>query len=109
GGIFVRLDAQGKEVKSFPVGQSNLGGFDILANGHLLVPQYPHGKIVEFDANGKSVAEINLPLPTAAFGLPNGHILTASQNNPSVLELDRHGKKVWEYQTEGRPWQVKRR
>src|SRR5439155_19556512 len=65
-GIFVRMDRNGKELTRFPVNQSSMGGFNILPNGHLLVPQYAIGKVVEFDADGKVVWETPAQFPVSA-------------------------------------------
>jgi len=109
GGMFMRLDTKGAELKSFPVGQTSLGGFAVLRNGHVLVPQYGQGKVVEFDPNGKAVWEAQTPMPSSASRLPNGNTLVACQNNQCIIEVNRAGKEVWRYNVNGRPWQVRRR
>jgi HEAT repeat protein len=109
GGMFMRLDTKGAELKSFPVGQTSLGGFSVLHNGHVLIPQYGQGKVAEFDANGKVVWQADVPMPSSASRLPNGNTLVACQNNQCIIEVNRAGKEVWRYNVNGRPWQARRR
>jgi HEAT repeat protein len=109
-GMCIRMDTKGKEIKSFSVGNvSYYGGLEALPNNHILVAQYNNNKVVEYDADGKSVWETTVQWPTTASRLPNGHTLIASQDTQQILEVDRNGKKVWEYKTSGRPWRVRRR
>src|SRR5207237_8598582 len=55
-GKCVRLDKEGKEVASFDVAErGGTGGIDLLPNGHVLLPLYTQGKVVEFDDKGKEV------------------------------------------------------
>jgi HEAT repeat protein len=111
-GTCMRLDSNGKELKSFPVGQVILGGIDVTPTGHVLVAQYNNQKVVEFDLEGKSVWEAQVTLPTSVFRLPNGNTLVASQNTAQVVELDRAGKQVWEYKNSQfpgqQPWKARR-
>lgn len=113
GGAVLRLDSSGKEVKSFQMGNPVHvpGGFDLLPNGHLLVALTWNNKIVEFDADGKTVWEAMIQQPLSAVRLPNGNTLVAGQNWPAKLqEIDRAGKVVWESpQLTGRPSRIKRR
>jgi HEAT repeat protein/outer membrane protein assembly factor BamB len=110
GGMCLRMDTKGKELKSFSVGNINYYGcLDVLPNGRMLVAQYNNNKVVEYDAKGKSVWEATVQWPTAVSRLPNGRTLVVCGDNQLILELDRRGKKVWEYKTEGRPWRARRR
>jgi hypothetical protein len=109
-GQFRRLDAEGKEVKSFPVGNVQIfGGMDVLSNGRVLVPLYYNNKVVEFDAEGKNVWEATVQWPTSAVRLPNGNTLVSSNGTQQVLEIDRTGKVVWQQKLDGRPWRARRR
>jgi outer membrane protein assembly factor BamB len=108
-GSCLRLDAAGKELKSFPCGQTTMGGLDVLPNGRILIAQYSGNKVVEFDPDGKMVWQAPVPTPTSAVRLPNGNTLVASTMGQQVLELDRTGKTVWEYKNPQRPWKVRRR
>jgi hypothetical protein len=108
---YIKLDASGKELKTFSVGQvSYTSGFDVLPNGRILVPQYSSGKVIEYDPDGKSVWEATISMPNSATRLPNGHTLVSSHNTQKLVELDRSGKVVWEHkQANSRPWRARRR
>jgi hypothetical protein len=110
-GTCTRLDAAGKEIKSFPTGTVSFLGctIDVLPNGHVLVPVYKTNKVVEFDADGKAVWEADVNNPVSAVRLPNGHTLAASTLGQRVLELNRKGEVVWEHKTDGRPRLARRR
>jgi hypothetical protein len=110
-GMFVRLDSSGKEVKRFRLALGiNFGlGFDVLANGRVLVPHFRNNKVVEYDADGKPVRELPVELPDSAVRLPNGNTLVASQNTQRVAEVDPQGKVVWEHRSDGRPLRATRR
>jgi HEAT repeat protein len=111
-GTCLRLDATGKELKSFPVGQVILGGIDVTPQGHVLVAQYNNSRVAEFDMDGKEVWQAQVQLPTSVFRLPSGNTLVASQNTAQVVELDRAGKVVWEYKNQQfpgqQPWKARR-
>jgi HEAT repeat protein len=109
GNLCQHLDATGKELKSFAVGQVGMGGLDLLPGGHVLVALYNDYRVVEYDAEGKVVWSAAVPAPTSAQRLPNGHTLVASQGNQQVLELDRAGKTVWEFRNGQFPWCARRR
>lgn len=110
-GNCVRLDAQGKELKSFKTGHdvSWVSGMECLPNGRVLVPLRGTSKVAEYDAEGKVVWEADAPGPKAASRLPNGHTLVASFDNHSVIELDRAGKVVWEYKDSYHQYRAYRR
>jgi HEAT repeat protein len=93
------VDAAGKQLKSFTCnyGNSNIAGLDLFPSGRILVTQTDRNKVVEFDAEGKTLLELDAPGARTATGLPNGHVLVTSQGNQRVWELDRAGKTVWEY------------
>jgi HEAT repeat protein len=99
-----RMDTTGKIKKTFTTNHNGycLGGFDLLPNDHILVPQPGFGKIVEFDRDGKVVREVKAPHPTVVTQLPNGRILAVNNaigrinHKGHVFELDRAGKIVWE-------------
>jgi HEAT repeat protein len=110
-GMAVRMDANGKEEKSFSVGHLMWGGGgDVLPNGHVLMPQWNGNKVVEYDQDGKVVWEAPFQWPSSASRLPNGNTLVASQNSNKIVELNRAGKVVWEHQCNtGQPFRVRRR
>jgi hypothetical protein len=110
-GNCVRLDANGKELKSFKSGHdpSWVSGFEVLPNGRVLVPQRQANKVVEFDPDGKVVWEAEVKMPKAAARLPNGHTLVTSFDTRSVVELDRAGKVVWERKDDYAHYRARRR
>jgi F0F1-type ATP synthase epsilon subunit len=98
---FVRLRPKGKdfeEVKSFGVDVRTSGGrIEVLPNGNALVPELGNNRVVEYDADGKTVREFTVEQPIAAVRLPNGHTLVTSMTQHRAIELDRTGKEVWEF------------
>jgi hypothetical protein len=102
-GSYRRLDARGKEVKSFPVGRLYTVGvsFDVLPSGHMVVPDYRGNRVVEFDGDGKMVWQAEVRRPTSVMRLPNGNTLVASRTPREVMEIDRKGKEVWRHAVKG--------
>src|SRR5207248_3813134 len=96
-----RVDAKGQVVKTHRLTGVTLAGIgthiDLLPNGNVLVPTYVQNKVLEFDADGKKVWEMNADRPTACSRLPNGNTLITSRYARNVIEIDRTGKKVWEF------------
>jgi len=97
----VRFDAKGNEKSSFPIsiGVKLFGGrIHVQPNGRVLVPHNAEGKVVEYDAKGKIIWEVEFEQPVAATRLPNGNTLITSMN-PGVgaVEMDRTGAEVWSY------------
>ncbi len=93
----LRLTADGKQLKSFPIGGLRfLGGIDQLANGRILIAQQGDGVVTERDGDGKVVWQARAPGITSATRLPNGHTLLANQTSKTLTELDRTGKVVSE-------------
>jgi hypothetical protein len=107
---YVRLDAKGKETATFPVQVRTSGGrIDVLHNGHVLVPELPANRVVEYDTAGKVVREWKVMQPIAAARLPNGHTLVTSMTENRAVEFDRSGKQVWEFPHESRVSRAYRR
>src|SRR5262249_48576729 len=53
GGAFVQIDGTGKEIRRFGVNVSTSGGrIDVLPNGHVLIPEHRHNRLVEYDTEG---------------------------------------------------------
>jgi hypothetical protein len=95
---FVRLDPSGRELQNFRVSVNTSGGrIDVLANGHVLIPQMARGLVTEFDAKGNDVWNCSVRDPIAAVRLANGHTLITSMADKRALEVDALGKVVWEY------------
>jgi hypothetical protein len=114
GGTCVRLDATGKEIKTFPVGRMyySVGTVEVLPNNHVLVTQ--KDMVAEYDGNGGApVWQASVVRPTSAQRLPNGNTLVSSglMATTGVAELDRAGHPVWDYKpADGAlPWRAKRR
>ncbi len=98
---YLRYDSSGKELKSFAVDLRTSGGrLDVLPDGHVLVPERVHNRVVEHDADGKVVWEASVEEPVAAVRLPNGNTLVTSMTQQRAVELDRAGKEVWQYRTD---------
>jgi hypothetical protein len=98
---YVRLTPAGndfKDVKSWGVQVTTSGGrVEVLANGHVLIPEMNENRVVEFDADGRSVWEAKVEQPITALRLPNGHTMVTLMGGNGALELDRTGKQVWQY------------
>jgi HEAT repeat protein len=91
----IRMDAAGKQLKSFPLQWAWQTGVDILPNGHIVVPATWMNKVTEYDADGKIVLDLNANQPYAATRLKNGNLLMAPQQWPSeLIETDSTGKEV---------------
>ncbi len=99
-GQCVRLDAKGKQLKSFNTGLNN-AWMDLLANGHILIATNGSNKIAEYNPDGKLILELDVPQVSMATGLPNGNILAASNATGRVIEMDRRGRIIWEFKTQG--------
>ncbi|HZY83573.1 MAG TPA: HEAT repeat domain-containing protein [Gemmataceae bacterium] len=107
---YLRFDSSGKELKSFGVDLRTSGGrLDVLPNGHVLIPERAHNRVVEHDADGKVVWEATVEEPVAAVRLPNGNTLVTSMTQNRAVELDRAGKEVWQYKGETRVTRAFRR
>src|SRR5262249_61200985 len=102
-GLVVRVDKNGKELKSFNVGfLGNLyGTLEELPNGNLLLPLYQQNRVVEFDPSGKEAWSLQVNNPCSATRLPNGNTLVACQANRRVVEFDRNRREVWSAEVDG--------
>jgi HEAT repeat protein len=99
-GAYVRLDARGKEAKSFHVPfPLNLGvqGADVLPGDRMLMTVFQLGKLMEYDAQGKVVWEAAVPNPGTPTRLRNGHTLLPANGASRLVQLDRDGKIVSEW------------
>jgi hypothetical protein len=111
-GLYVRLDAASKEVRSYriPLHPNGFSAAQVLAGDRLLVTVQNASKVFEYDAEGKQVWEATVVSPSFPQRLPNGNTLVPSYNAPRVTELDRAGRIVSEMKDVGfRPWRVSRR
>ena len=97
GGQVIHLDASGKEIKTLPLNAPVLAvgtNIEALPDGHVLVPLYSTNRVMEIDADGKTVWEATTQQPTSVARLPNGHTLVGSRLAMTVVDLDRDGKEV---------------
>jgi hypothetical protein len=112
-GACIRLDAKGREARSFNIGRTfyAYGGLEVLPTGRVLVTQ--RDAVTEFEADGRPAWTATCARPTSVQRLPNGNTLVASGVAPQaqVVELDRTGQAVWDYKPpEGSlPWRARRR
>jgi HEAT repeat protein len=105
------MDTTGKQLKQFASNRQAgwTSGLDLLSNGHILITQPDRNKVVEYDAEGKLIVEVDAPLATTASALPNGHFLVASHQAQRAFEVDRTGKVVWEHKGPGNIFRARRR
>jgi hypothetical protein len=111
-GQYLRIEAATQRVlKNFQVAPVPVlfGSMDVLANGNVLVPDFQQNRVVEYNGDGKQVAQFNVQWPNSALRLPNGNTLVASQNTRKVMEFDRGGRLVWQYDSDGMIFNAKRR
>lgn len=109
-GRFVRFDAKGKELATFPVNVGTMGGrLDVTPAGRVLVPEKSHNRIAEYDPAGQITWTADFPLPVAAVRLPNGNVLVTSYQDNRAIELNRDGKEVWEFDAQKRVTRAFRR
>jgi hypothetical protein len=85
------------------------GSMDVLPNGNVLVPDFQQNRVVEYNGEGKQIAQFNVQWPNSALRLPNGNTLVASQNTRKVMEFTRDGRIAWEYSSDGMVFNAKRR
>jgi hypothetical protein len=104
-GQLVELGADGREARRLrlPVMVGGLGGVEALPGGRYLVAASEAGRILEIDAAGKVVWEVEAPGVASAVRLANGHTLAALSEQREVIEYDRAGRVVWKLTTTGRP------
>jgi HEAT repeat protein len=107
----IRMDTAGKELKSFQlqmVWQHN--AVDILPNGHVLVPYQWMNRVMEYDADGKTVFDATAMQPSGVCRLPRGRILVAPQQWPAkVVELDSAGKQTSEFSAPNYVYRIRHR
>jgi len=103
------IDAAGKEVRSIVLPfQGGWSGIESVPGGRYLVVNHSQGKVLEIDAQGKTVWECQLNSACYATRLPNGNTLVVGNNN-GLHEVDRNGKIVGEMAMKTSLWRVHRR
>lgn len=111
---YIRMEPKTQKVnKSFNISpvQMLFGNFDVLPNGHIVVPHYNQHKVVEYDENGKQVGNpiMNQQWSNSVVRLPNHHNLITSYNLRRVVELDQNNNPVMTYQANGTVFVARRR
>ncbi|HZV05734.1 MAG TPA: HEAT repeat domain-containing protein [Gemmataceae bacterium] len=106
----IRMDTTGKQLKSFNVQMIWQTGVNILPNGHVIVPATWMNRVMEYDAEGKIVMQMNANQPSCADRLRNGNMLVAPQQWPSkVIETEPSGKQVSEFAVANFPYRIRTR
>lgn len=106
----LEIDTAGKQVRrtQVVVNGGGWGALEELPGGRALVAEWT-GKVVEIDAQGKTLWQCNVPGATHAIRLRNGNTLVACANIRKLIEVDRGGKTVSEKTTTGRPFHMRQR
>jgi HEAT repeat protein len=111
-GMYQRIDGKTQALrKSFQVAPIPVlfGSIDVLPNGNLVVPDFQQNRVVEYNSEGKQIAQFNVQWPNSATRLPNGNTLVASQNTRKVIEFNRGGQVVWQFDSDGMVFNARRR
>jgi hypothetical protein len=97
-GGYVRLDANGKQVKvlQLPFVNFNLAGGEVLPGDRVLVAVHNFNKVVEYDQDGRPAWEAAVTLPGSPHRLRNGHTVVPSSSYTRITRLDPAGKVVTE-------------
>jgi outer membrane protein assembly factor BamB len=110
---YTRMDPKNQRiVKTFNIAQVStlFGNFEVLPNGHVVVPHFNQHRVIEYDQDGKQVGNPLTPQwPSSAVRLPNGNTLITSQNLRQVSEYAPNGTQVWSYTTNGNVFVARRR
>jgi HEAT repeats/PQQ-like domain len=103
------IDAMGKEIRTLdlPI-QGGWSGIESAPGGRYLVVNHSQGKVLEIDAQGKTVWEFQTNNACYATRLANGNTLVVG-NNSGLHEVDRNGKIVSEMAIKTSLWRVHRR
>jgi HEAT repeat protein len=97
-GNYVRLDAAGKQVKTFSLPITHLGpsGADVAPGDRVVVSAQGLNKVIAYDENGKQAWEAAVTSPLAPYRLRNGHTLVPSMVSNQITELGPDGKVIRE-------------
>jgi HEAT repeat protein len=108
-GRCLRLDPQGKELKSFqyPSG-GGVGAADVDVKGRIIAA-YNNSSVQAMDADGKVLFTVNSPNATTVSWLPNGNFLVTSFQTTNVIEMNPQGRVVWEHRDTFNHWHARRR
>ena len=98
---FMRLNAAGEVLDTFPVLVSTTGGrIDVSPDGRVLVPMMHQDMVVELDMGGHDLRRFRVNEPIMAHRLPNGHVMMTSMAEQRAMEYDAAGRLVWDYQSQ---------
>jgi hypothetical protein len=96
----VEVDTNNKPVRNVPLPKEGVWvGIQDLPGDRFLAANSQTGKVVEVDATGKVLWEVDMPRACGVARLPNGH--TLASGGTSVVEFDEKKTKVWEMTVEG--------
>ncbi len=96
----IRLDRQGREIKTATIPNVFYNQNEILNNGNVLVPMGWMNAVAEYNSDGKEVSRFTVTQPMHALRLANGHTLVSSQNWPyRIYEHDKAGNQIGDYPT----------
>jgi hypothetical protein len=65
--------------------------------GTFLVPHKDLDKVVEYDATGKEIWSVAVPVPWSAIRLKSGNTLVSSGSTQHIREFNPKGEVVWEF------------
>jgi HEAT repeat protein len=106
----LRLDRNGKELKSATIPSVYYYQNEILDNGNVLIPLGWNNQLFEYNSDGKQVWQVSTQQPMHAVRLPNGNTLISSQNWPyKFLEVDKAGKELYQHTTNTYVFRIRRR
>jgi len=106
----LRLDRNGKELKSATVPTVYYYQNEILRNGNVLIPTGWNNRLIEYNADGKEVWSVTTQQPMHAVRLRNGNTVISSQNFPyKFFEVDKNGKQLYEHVTNIYVFRIRRR
>jgi hypothetical protein len=97
-GNYVRLDAAGKQIKTYSVPITNFGlsGAEVTPDDRVVVAVQNLNKVIEYDDRGKPAWEATVTSPWAPYRLRDGRTLVPNMVAKSITELDRSGKVIHE-------------
>lgn len=103
------LSAEGKEKSTFAAKRGTITScLDTLTNGHILLAEYGHRRVVEMDTQGKVLWQVPAEKAISTVRLPNGNTLV-SQQDGAILEYGKNKQLIKKFKIDGHPTQVRRR
>jgi PQQ-like domain len=95
-GLITELTPDGKSVWAYA---SNAWSAEKMKNGNYLIASYNSNQVLEVDAAGKIVWQLDGVNAMRAKPLADEHVLIACFSAKRVYELDENHKEVWEHTT----------